>query len=336
MAILVTGGAGYIGSHAVLALQRLNKEVVVVDSLQTGHQRSLQNGVPFYQGDLKDAAFLDHVFTTHDIDAVIHFAANSLVGESMENPFKYFDNNVGGTLSLLTAMNKYNVKKIVFSSTAAAYGEPESVPIKETDRTEPTNPYGESKLAVEKMLKWADQAYGLKYAVLRYFNVAGADHEGFVGEDHNPETHLIPIILQVALGKRDEIKIFGDDYKTEDGTCIRDYIHVSDLVDAHLLALEKIAQTGQSNTYNLGNGSGFSVKEVIKAARAVTGHPIPAKVEARRAGDPAVLIASSEKAQRELGWKPVYTDMEKIIETAWNWFQKHPDGYGQGRGGHTS
>ncbi|TFD96986.1 UDP-glucose 4-epimerase GalE [Jeotgalibacillus sp. R-1-5s-1] len=336
MAILVTGGAGYIGSHAVLALQRLNKEVVVVDSLQTGHQKSLQNGVPFYQGDLKDAAFLDQVFTAHNIESVIHFAANSLVGESMENPFKYFDNNVGGTLSLLTAMNKYDVKKIVFSSTAAVYGEPESVPIKETDRTEPTNPYGESKLAVEKMLKWADQAYGLKYAVLRYFNVAGADHEGLVGEDHHPETHLIPIILQVALGKRDEIKIFGDDYKTEDGTCIRDYIHVSDLVDAHLLALEKIGETGESNTYNLGNGSGFSVKEVIEAARAVTGHPIPALVEARRAGDPAVLIASSEKAQTQLGWKPAYTDMEKIIETAWNWFQKHQDGYGQNRGGHAS
>ncbi|MBM7577958.1 UDP-glucose 4-epimerase GalE [Jeotgalibacillus terrae] len=329
MAILVTGGAGYIGSHAVLGLKRLNKEVVVADNLETGHKESLLKDVPFYNGNLKDAAFLDRIFIEHEIKAVIHFAANSLVGESMENPLKYFDNNVGGTLSLIEAMNRHGVKKIVFSSTAAAYGEPETVPIRETDQTLPTNPYGESKLMVEKVLKWADQAYGIKYAVLRYFNVAGADREGIVGEDHRPETHLIPIILQVALGKRDEIKIFGDDYPTEDGTCIRDYIHVTDLVEAHLLALEHL-DTHDSNTFNLGNGSGFSVKEVIDAAREVTGHAIPASVEKRRAGDPAVLIASSDKAKEVLGWAPVYTDMKKIIQTAWDWFEKHPDGYREG------
>lgn len=249
------------------------------------------------------------------------------MGESVEKPLQYYENNVYGTMCLLKVMIEFDVKKIVFSSTAATYGEAENMPILETDPTVPTNPYGETKLAVEKMLKWSEQAYGLKYVVLRYFNVAGAHMEGKLGEDHQPETHLIPIILQVALGEREKIMIFGDDYNTEDGTCIRDYIHVTDLADAHILAIEKLRKENKSATYNLGNGNGFSVKEVIETAREVTGHPIPAEIAPRRAGDPAILIASSEKAINELGWKPKYADLHTMIESAWNWFQKNPNGY---------
>lgn len=327
MAILVCGGAGYIGSHAVAELVAKNEDVVVVDNLQKGHEKAVWEGAKFYKGDLRDADFMDTVFTENEIDAVIHFAADSLVGESCEQPLKYYGNNVHGAECLLRSMNKHGIKKIVFSSTAATYGEPERVPIVETDRTFPTNPYGESKLAVEKMLKWSEAAYGLKYVVLRYFNVAGAHESGKIGEDHSPETHLIPIILQVALGKREKIMIFGDDYDTHDGTCIRDYIHVMDLVDAHVLAVDKLRKTEESGTYNLGNGTGFTVKEIIDATRKVTGHAIPAELAPRRAGDPAKLIASSEKAIKELGWAPKYADVEQIISSAWKWHQNNPNGY---------
>ncbi|MGB9781255.1 UDP-glucose 4-epimerase GalE [Caldanaerobacter sp.] len=326
MAILVCGGAGYIGSHAVYSLLKRNEKVVVVDNLATGHSESVLGG-KLYIGDLGDEDFLDKVFSENDIEAVMHFAASSLVGESVENPFKYYENNVCGTLSLLKAMKKHGVKKIVFSSTAAVYGEPERIPIKEEDKTEPTNPYGETKLAIEKMLKWADAAYGIKYVALRYFNVAGALETGEIGEDHSPETHLIPIVLQVALGKRDKVMIYGDDYPTKDGTPIRDYIHVMDLVDAHILALEKLRKENKSDVYNLGNGEGFTVKEVIEVARKVTGHPIPAEVTGRRPGDPAVLVASSEKAMKDLGWRPKYASLEGIIESAWMWHKNHPNGF---------
>ena len=327
MAVLVCGGAGYIGSHCVYGLIDKNEEVIVVDNLQTGHLGAVHSQAKFYQGDIRDRSFLDRIFYENTIEAVIHFAANSLVGVSMKNPLAYYDNNVFGSQVLLETMNKYDVNKIVFSSTAAVYGEPQRTPILETDKTEPTNPYGESKLTVEKMMKWADGAHGIQYISLRYFNVAGAHEGGMIGEDHNPETHLIPLILQVPLNKREHITVFGDDYDTYDGTCVRDYIHVVDLVDAHILALNKLRSGGTSTVYNLGNGEGFSVKEMIEAARRVTGHPIPAVVVERREGDPSKLVASSEKAQRELGWKPQYTKVEDIIGSAWNWHQKHPSGF---------
>ncbi|TXK83854.1 UDP-glucose 4-epimerase GalE [Paenibacillus sp. N3.4] len=326
MAILVTGGAGYIGSHAVAELLAKGEEVVIVDNLQQGHRDAVLGG-KLYVGDLRDGAFLDTVFTENAIDAIIHFAANSLVGESMTNPAKYYHNNVYGTLCLLEKMTEYDIKRIVFSSTAATYGEPENIPILESDRTLPTNTYGETKLAMEKMMKWFDTAHGIKYVSLRYFNAAGAHASGKIGEDHSPETHLIPIILQVALGQRTHISIFGEDYATQDGTCVRDYIHVSDLASAHVLAVEKLRDGAESNIYNLGNGTGFSVKEVIDIARKVTGHAIPAIVEPRRAGDPASLIASSDRAREELGWKPTRDSLESIIESAWNWHQNHPSGY---------
>ncbi|MFC5450474.1 UDP-glucose 4-epimerase GalE [Paenibacillus aestuarii] len=326
MAILITGGAGYIGSHAVAELLEKGEDVVVVDNLQQGHREAVLGG-KLYVGDLRDSEFMDTVFRENQIDAIIHFAANSLVGESMTNPAKYYHNNVYGTLCLLEKMTQYGVKNIVFSSTAATYGEPDNIPILETDRTLPTNTYGETKLAMEKMMKWFDTAHGIKYVSLRYFNAAGAHASGKIGEDHSPETHLIPIILQVALGQREHISIFGDDYSTEDGTCVRDYIHVSDLASAHVLAVEKLRAGADSAIYNLGNGKGFSVKEVIDIARKVTGHAIPAVVQPRRAGDPAVLIASSERARAELGWKPSRDSLEAIIESAWSWHQQHPSGY---------
>lgn len=327
MAILVCGGAGYIGSHAVRALLNSKEEVIVLDNLQTGHRDSVPENVKLLVGDLRDKEFLDKVFKENKIEGVIHFAADSLVGESMTNPGKYFENNVVGSLNLITAMKENGVDKIVFSSTAATYGEPENVPILESDKTLPTNPYGESKLIVEKMLKWYDMAYGLKYTVLRYFNVAGAYPTGEIGEDHKTETHLIPIILQVALGKREKIGIYGDDYPTEDGTCIRDYIHVMDLVDVHILAMNRLRAGGESRIYNLGNGEGFSVKEVIEVAREVTNHEIPAEVTPRRAGDPARLVASSAKAMEELKWTPKYNSLKSIIETAWKWHKNNPNGY---------
>lgn len=327
MSILVCGGAGYIGSHCVYELVKRGEEVVVVDNLQTGHKQAIHPDAKFYQGDIRDFEFLDKVFKENQIDGVVHFAANSLVGESMQLPLKYYNNNVHGTQILLEAMVANDVKKIVFSSTAAVYGEPENIPIVETDRTQPTNTYGETKLAMEKMMKWSDIAHGVKYISLRYFNVAGAHENGLIGEAHNPETHLIPLILQVPLEKREKIMIYGDDYPTEDGTCIRDYIHVRDLIDAHILALNKLREGYNSDVFNLGNGSGFSVKEMIDAARRVTGHEIPAEIAERRAGDPAVLVASSEKARRILGWEPKFVDVEEIIKSAWNFHSSHKNGF---------
>lgn len=327
MAILVCGGAGYIGSHVTRALIDSGEDVIVLDNLQTGHVDAVHEKAKLVLGDLRDDEFMERVFSENKIDGVIDFAAFSLVGESVSEPLKYFENNFYGTLCLLKAMRKHNVNKIVFSSTAATYGEPENIPILETDKTFPTNPYGESKLAVEKMLKWCDKAYGIKYTALRYFNVAGAHSEGNIGEDHDPESHLIPIILQVALGKREHIGIFGDDYPTEDGTCIRDYIHVMDLADAHILALKRLNNGGDSAIFNLGNGEGFSVKQVIEVARKITRHAIPAVVSPRRAGDPAKLVATSAKAMKELNWTPKFDSLDKIIETAWNWHKNHPNGY---------
>ncbi|ALS26527.1 UDP-glucose 4-epimerase [Paenibacillus sp. 32O-W] len=326
MAVLVTGGAGYIGSHAVAALLERGEDVVVLDNLEQGHREAVLGG-KLYVGDLRDRDVVDQVFGENEIDAVIHFAANSLVGESMKDPGKYYHNNVYGTLCLLEGMNRHGVKRIVFSSTAATYGEPERVPIDELDRTLPTNAYGETKLAMEKMMKWFDIAHGIKYVSLRYFNAAGAHESGRIGEDHNPETHLVPIVLQAAAGKRPHISVFGDDYDTPDGTCIRDYIHVSDLADAHVLAVERLRGGGDSAVYNLGSGNGFSVKQVIEIARNVTGRDIKVVTEPRRAGDPAVLVASSERARRELGWQPKRERLEDIIRSAWQWHQAHPNGY---------
>lgn len=327
MAILVTGGAGYIGSHTVAELLARGKEVVVLDNLQSGHREAVLGG-KLYEGDLRDKELLAKLFAENEIEAVIHFAANSLVGESMQNPVKYYDNNVYGTLCLLEAMDAANVKRIVFSSTAATYGEPEKVPIEETDRTQPTNVYGETKLTMERMISWFDTVLGIKYVSLRYFNAAGAHANGVIGEDHRPESHLVPLILQTALGQREHISIFGDDYNTPDGTCIRDYIHVSDLADAHLRAVEHLLNGGSSDVFNLGNGQGFSVKEVIAKVKEVTGIDFPVVVQPRRSGDPAVLIASSEKARTVLGWTPSHSDLGNIIQSAWQWHQSHPDGYG--------
>ena len=327
MNVLVCGGAGYIGSHTVYELIERGHSVVVVDSLIKGHKAAVHNDAKFYLGDIRDEDFMDQVFKENNIDAVIDFAAFSLVGESVNEPFKYYENNVYGTLKLLEAMERAGVLKIVFSSTAATYGEPENDIIVESDKTIPTNPYGETKLTVEKMLKWADNAYGIKFVALRYFNAAGAHISGKIGEDHSPETHLIPIILQTALGQREKMFIFGDDYDTPDGTCVRDYIHVTDLADAHIKALEKLFKTNESGIYNLGNGKGFSVKEVIEKAKKVTGKDFKVEIEARRNGDPSTLIASSEKAIKELGWKPKFNTLDKIIETAWNWHKDHKNGY---------
>lgn len=327
MSILVTGGAGYIGSHCVAALIDRGVDVVVVDDLSKGHKEALKGG-RFYLGSVADKEFLSSVFEKESIEAVIHFAAYSLVGESMQIPEQYFRNNVTAGLTLIETMIQYKVPYLVFSSTAATFGEPENIPIVETDRQVPTNPYGESKLIVEHMLRWCDQAHGLKYCALRYFNVAGARADGTIGEDHRPESHLIPLILQVAQGKRDKLSLFGTDYPTKDGTCVRDYIHVEDLIDAHMLALDYLRAGNPSTAFNLGNGQGFSNREIIEAARRVTGHPIPVSEEDRRPGDPATLIASSQKAMDVLGWKPKYTNVEDIIATAWKWHSTHPNGYG--------
>ncbi len=327
MAILVLGGAGYIGSHTVRQLIDAGRDVVVVDNLETGFRAAVHPGARFYQADIRDKASLEPVFQQEHIEGVIHFAANSQVGESMVKPLKYYDNNLCGTKCLLDVMVAHGVDKIVFSSTAATYGEPERVPILETDRTNPTNCYGETKLSMEKMFQWVGHAHGLRFVSLRYFNACGAHPSGEIGEAHDPETHLIPLILQVPNGQREAISIFGNDYPTPDGTCIRDYIHVTDLAQAHILALEYLEKGGASDIFNLGNGVGFSVREVIETARRVTGHPIPTKETPRRAGDPAQLIASSEKAKTVLGWKPQYDDLETIISSAWRWHQSHPHGY---------
>ncbi len=327
MAILVLGGAGYIGSHTVYELIDRGEEVVIVDNLETGYKEAVHPKARFYRGDIRDRSFIDGVFEQEKVDAVIHFAANSLVGESMVNPLKYYDNNLCGTKVLLESMVAHGIDKIVFSSTAATYGEPERVPILESDRTEPTNTYGETKLSMEKMFKWTGKAHGLRFVSLRYFNACGAHRSGNIGEAHNPESHLIPLILQVPNKQREAISIFGDDYDTKDGTCIRDYIHVTDLAQAHILAVDYLGKGNGSDIFNLGNGVGFTVKEVIETARKVTGDPIKTEIVPRRAGDPAVLIASSEKAKKVLGWKPQHADLEEIIDSAWNWHKNHPNGY---------
>ena len=328
MSVLVLGGAGYIGSHTVDRLVEAGKDVVVVDSLVTGHLAAVRKEAKFYQGDLADKDFMRKVFTENpDIDAVIHFAAFSLVAESMKDPLKYFDNNTAGMVKLLEVMNEFDIKYIVFSSTAATYGIPEKMPIYEDDPQLPINPYGESKLMMEKIMRWADEAYGIKFVALRYFNVAGAKPDGSIGEDHHPETHLLPIVLQVAMGEREKLQIFGDDYNTPDGTNVRDYVHPFDLADAHILAVDYLRNGNESSAYNLGSSTGFSNLEIVKAAREVTGKEIPAEIAARRGGDPDTLIAASEKARKVLGWKPEFDDIHKIIETAWKWHTTHPQGY---------
>ncbi len=327
MSVLVLGGAGYIGSHTVYELVDRDEDVVIADNLQTGYMDAVHPNARFYEGDIRDENFLNALFNEEKIDSVIHFAANSLVGESMTDPLKYYDNNLYGTMVLLKSMVKNGINKIVFSSTAATYGEPENIPILESDLKEPTNTYGETKLAMEKMIKWVSMAHDLRFVSLRYFNACGAHKSAKIGEAHKPETHLIPLILQVPNGRRGHINIFGDDYDTPDGTCIRDYIHVTDLAQAHILAVEYLQKGGENNIFNLGNGVGFSVKEVVETARKVTGHPIPAVISPRRAGDPARLVASCEKAKQILGWKPSYTELDEIIDSAWNWHKNHPDGF---------
>ena len=329
MRLLVLGGAGYIGSHTAVELLDRGHEVVIADNLITGYKQAVPKEAVFYKGDIRDYNFLNNLFKTEKIDAVIHFAAFSLVGESVTNPLKYYENNLYGTKVLLQAMIDNNVDKIVFSSTAATYGEPENIPILESDRTCPTNPYGETKLAMEKMMKWSANAYQLRYVSLRYFNACGAHKSGKLGEAHNPESHLIPLVLQVPNGKRESVSIYGTDYDTPDGTCIRDYIHVTDLAEAHILAVEYLMKGGESNVFNLGNGVGYSVREVIETARKVTGHPIPAVEIPRRAGDPARLVASGEKAKTVLGWEPKITSLEDIIRSAWVWHSTHPNGYNE-------
>lgn len=328
MSVLVLGGAGYIGSHMVDRLIEKGHDVVVVDNLVTGHRAAVHPDAKFYEGDLADQPFMREVFKENpQVDAVIHFAAFSLVGESMTEPLKYFDNNTAGMIKLLEVMNEFGIKKIVFSSTAATYGIPEKMPIHEDDPQNPINPYGESKLMMEKIMRWADQAYGIKFVALRYFNVAGAKPDGTIGEDHHPETHLMPIVLEVAMGKRDKLMIFGDDYDTQDGTNVRDYVHPFDLADAHILAVEYLRAGNDSNAFNLGSSTGFSNLEILKAAREVTGKEIPAEIGPRRGGDPDKLIAASDKAREVLGWQPQFDDIHKIIQTAWNWHTSHPNGY---------
>lgn len=324
MRILVTGGAGYIGSVVTEELIKDGHTAVVYDSLYKGHREAVVPGAEFVQGDLMDAELLQGTLEKHRIDAVIHMAADSLVGESVQNPAKYYRNNVVAGLALLDAMRNASVLRLVFSSTAATYGEPEKQPIEESDPTNPTNTYGETKLAFERALRWYDEAYKLRFASLRYFNAAGATDS--CGEQHNPETHLIPIVLQVAAGNRSHVEIYGDDYPTRDGTCVRDYIHVTDLARAHILALGILGV--RSSVYNLGcGGDGYTVREVIDAAREVTGRDINVHIAARRAGDPAVLVAGSGKIKRELGWNPQMQDLEEIIRSAWDWMQRHPHGY---------
>lgn len=327
MAVLVLGGAGYIGSHTVHELIDAGRDVVVIDNLVTGFVQAVHPRARFYQADIRDRGALDSILEQEEIEGVIHFAASSQVGESMVDPLKYWENNVSGTIVLLQAMVAHGIDKIVFSSTAATYGEPESVPIMESDRTEPTNCYGDTKLTMEKIMGWVGRAHGLRSVALRYFNAAGAHESGEIGEAHGPETHLIPLILQVPNGQRESITVFGSDYPTKDGTCIRDYIHVSDLAQAHIKAIDYLIAGGHSDVFNLGSGQGFSVNEMIKVARHVSEHPIPVEIAPRRVGDPAQLIASSDKARQILGWKPLFDDVEAIVSSAWKWHKSHPHGY---------
>lgn len=326
--VLIIGGAGFVGSHAVDLFIQAGYEVLVIDSLETGHKQSVHEKAEFIQGDIRDRALLEEVFAAHEFDGVLHFAANSLVGESVEKPLKYFDNNVVGMIYLLQAMEKYGVNKIIFSSTAATYGNQDRDFISEDLPTNPTSPYGESKLMMEKIIQWTSQVTPIKFVSLRYFNVAGAKIGGEIGEDHRPETHLIPIVLEVALGQRPFIGVYGDDYPTPDGSCVRDYIHVTDLVEAHRLALEYLGHdNNDSQIINLGSSQGYSVLEIIEAAKKVTAKEIPMQVEGRRAGDPARLVASSQKARDILGWQAEITDIADIIDSAWQWYLKYPKGY---------
>ncbi len=323
MRILVTGGAGYIGSVVVEQLMKAGESVVVFDNLCQGHRAAVHPDASFVEGDLADRVAVDALLSQHRPEAIMHFASHTLVGESMQSPFLYLGQNVTNGLNLLQSAVEHGVRRFILSSTANLFDAPERIPIDEKECIVPGSPYGESKYLLERMLFWMDRIYDFRYATLRYFNAAGASAER--GEDHDPELHLIPIVLGVALGKREKVSIFGDDYPTRDGTCVRDYIHIIDLAQAHILALRALDQG--SRVYNLGNGQGFTVKEVIEAARDITGHPIPAEIGARRPGDPAILIASSDKIRRELGWKPRYPDVREIIETAWKWHQDHPNGY---------
>ncbi len=324
--ILVVGGAGYIGSHMCKYLAKNGYHPIVLDNLVYGHREAVKWG-HFIEGSMDDSELLRQVFSEHEISAVMHFAAFCYVGESVEKPLRYYQNNVAATIKLLEVMLEKNVSNFIFSSSCATYGEPFEIPMTESHPQHPINPYGRTKLMVEQVLDDFEAAYGLRSVCLRYFNAAGADPDGEIGEDHRPETHLFPLVLQTALGQRDVIQIFGDDYPTKDGTCIRDYIHVNDLAQAHLLALERLLNGLPGGKYNLGNGDGYSVREVIEAARNVTGKEIPSKVCDRRAGDPAVLVGSSEKAIAELGWKPQFSELHAIIKTAWRWHGDHPDGY---------
>ncbi len=324
MKVLVTGGAGYIGSIAVERLVKSGASVVVFDNLYQGHANAVHPDAAFVQGDLADKAAVDAVLSEHKPDGIMHFASYTLVGESWEQPFMYLRDNVVNGLNLMQSAVEHGVGRFILSSTANLFDDPEQMPIRETERIVPGSPYGESKNLLERNLLWMDRVYGMRYACLRYFNACGATEER--GEDHDPETHLIPLVLEVALGQRDKITIFGDDYDTPDGTCVRDYIHVVDLAEAHILALNALGD-GPSRKYNLGNGQGFSVQEVIQTARDVTGHPIPAEIGPRRPGDPDILIADSTTIKRELGWKPQYTELRAIMETAWRWHCDHPHGY---------
>jgi UDP-glucose 4-epimerase len=325
--ILVVGGAGYIGSHMCKLLRASGEDHLVFDNFEQGHRAALQES-PFVEGDLRNADDLEQVFGQHKIDLVMHFAAYISVGESVREPAKYFDNNTSGVLTLLEAMRTHDIKNFVFSSTAAIFGEPEYVPIDEQHPKNPTSPYGDSKLAVEVMLKSFDRAYGLKSVCLRYFNAAGADPDGQIGEDHHPEEHLIPLAILAAMGKKPSLKIFGTDYDTKDGTCVRDYVHILDLADAHLQAIKHLRSGGESRRYNLGNGQGFTVKEVIETVERVSGKSVPHESAPRRPGDPAKLIASSSRIREDWSWSPKFPKLETIVETAWKWHSGHPDGYG--------
>ncbi len=323
MHILVTGGAGYIGSIVAEELIRQGERVTVLDNLSQGHRAAVHPQAAFVYGDLADRRLLDDLFASNHFDAVMHFASYTLVGDSMQHPFKYLGDNVRNGLNLLETMVRHGVRRFILSSTANLFDRPRRIPIDETEEIVPGSPYGESKFILERVLHWLDRTQGLRYAALRYFNAAGASAER--GEDHNPETHLIPLVLQVALGRREQIAIFGNDYPTRDGTCVRDYIHVLDLAQAHILALH--ALDDGSRTYNLGNGQGYTVREVIETARQVTGHPIPAVDAPRRPGDPAELVASADKIRRELGWQPRYPSLRDIVQSAWDWHRTHPQGY---------
>jgi len=326
--VLIVGGAGYVGSHTTAVLLEEGFEPVVFDNLSTGHRASVPEGVRFIKGDLLRPATLDRTFREGDFRAVFHFAAKALVGESVADPALYYRENVSGTLNLLEAMRAHGVNRIVFSSSAATYGVVQEVPLTEDHPKNPCNPYGFTKWTIECMLRDFGAAYGLRSVSLRYFNAAGCDPKGALGEDHDPETHLIPNVLNIALNPRRKVKIFGDDYDTLDGTCVRDYIHVTDLAQAHVLALQKLGRDIRVDAFNLGNGNGYSVKQVVETARAVTGRPIHAKVAKRRPGDPDILVASAARARRVLGWQPRFASLRKIIETAWAWHSAHPDGYG--------